>query len=68
MAYFKTEAINERLIEEVKDYIEQENRLLLENLIDEMRPADVADLIEHLEPDVSSSSNSWSRKGPERSL
>ena len=51
MAFFKTEAINERLIEEVKDYIEQENRLLLENLIDEMRPADVADLIEHLKPD-----------------
>jgi magnesium transporter len=51
MAFFKTEAINERLIEEVKEYIEQENRLLLENLIDEMRPADVADLIEHLKPD-----------------
>jgi magnesium transporter len=51
LAFFKTEAINEKLIEEVKGYIRQENRSLLENFIDNMRPADLADLIEHLEPD-----------------
>ncbi len=49
MAFLKAEAINEKIIEEVKDYISQDNRLLLENLIDNMRPADLADLIEHLE-------------------
>ena len=51
MAFFKTEAINERLIEEVKDGIKQQNRPLLESFIDSMRPADLADLIEHLESD-----------------
>jgi len=49
LAFLKAEAINEKIIEEVKDYISQDNRLLLENLIDNMRPADLADLIEHLE-------------------
>lgn len=51
MVFFKSEAISEKLIEEVKDYIRQDNRPLLENFIDNMRPADLADLIEHLEPD-----------------
>ncbi len=49
MAFFKSEVINEKIIEEVKDYIRQDNRPLLENFIDNMRPADLADLIEHLE-------------------
>jgi magnesium transporter len=51
LATFKTEAINERLIEEVKGLIQHENRSSLVRLIDQMRPADMADLIEHLEPD-----------------
>lgn len=51
MAFFKTQAINEKVIEEVKEYIRQEDRTLLENFIDSMRPADLADLVEHLEPD-----------------
>jgi magnesium transporter len=51
LVFFKSEAISEKLIEEVKDYIRQDNRPLLENFIDNMRPADLADLIEHLEPD-----------------
>jgi magnesium transporter len=49
LAFFKSEVINEKIIEEVKDYIRQDNRPLLENFIDNMRPADLADLIEHLE-------------------
>lgn len=51
MAFFKTEVINEKLIEEIKDYIRQDQRPLLEKFIDNMRPADLADLIEHLEPE-----------------
>jgi magnesium transporter len=50
LVFFKSEAISEKLIEEVKDYIRQDNRPLLENFIDNIRPADLADLIEHLEP------------------
>jgi len=51
LAFFKTEIINEKIIEEVKNYIRQDERPLLENYIDKMRPADLADLIEHLEPE-----------------
>jgi len=43
--------IDEKLIEDVKGYIQSEQRHSLMKLIDEMRPADVADLIEHLNPD-----------------
>jgi magnesium transporter len=38
------------MIEEVKGFIEQENRASLKRLIDDTRPADLADLIEHLNP------------------
>lgn len=40
--------LSEKLIETAKDYIKSENRQLLKKLIEDMRPADVADLIEHL--------------------
>jgi magnesium transporter len=43
--------INERLIDQVKDYIQNKDIPALKKVIDEMRPADVADLIEHLGPD-----------------
>ncbi|MCD6298201.1 MAG: magnesium transporter [Deltaproteobacteria bacterium] len=53
MTSFKTEIINERLIQEVRGFIEQDNRQALEKLVDKMRAADLADLIEHLAPDES---------------
>jgi len=48
---FKTRAIEARLIDEVKNLVEQEKLDTLKKLITEMRPADVADLIEHLAAD-----------------
>jgi magnesium transporter len=51
LAAFKTIAIDGKLIEEVKQFAEQENRQGLKKLIDEMRAADLADLIEHLDPE-----------------
>jgi len=45
---FKTRSIEARLIDEVKAMVEQEKLDSLKKLIAEMRPADVADLIEHL--------------------
>jgi len=47
----KTEIINEKLIEEVTGHIARENSEALEKILDELRPADAADLIEHLPPD-----------------
>ncbi len=43
-----TEIISEKLIEDVKDSVKERNSQFLMKLIDDMRPADVADLIEHL--------------------
>lgn len=51
MAAFKTIAIDGKLIEEVKHFAEQGNLQGLKNLIDDMRAADLADLIEHLDPE-----------------
>ena len=51
MAAFKTIAIDGKLIEEVKHFAEQGNRQGLKKLIDDMRAADLADLIEHLDPE-----------------
>jgi magnesium transporter len=51
LAAFKTIAIDGKLIEAVKQFAEQENRQGLKKLIDEMRAADLADLIEHLDPE-----------------
>jgi len=48
---FKTRALEARLIDEVKSLVEQEKLNTLKKLIAEMRPADVADLIEHLAAD-----------------
>jgi magnesium transporter len=46
-----TQILSEKLIEDVKGSIKQDNRQFLMKLIDEMRAADVADLVEHLDPD-----------------
>jgi magnesium transporter len=51
LAAFKTIAIDGKLIEEVKQFAKQQNRQGLKKLIDEMRAADLADLIEHLDPE-----------------
>jgi len=48
---FKTKTIDGNLIEEVKSLIEHENRQTLEKILDDMRAADAADLIEHLGAD-----------------
>ncbi|MCP4669429.1 MAG: hypothetical protein GY849_24110, partial [Deltaproteobacteria bacterium] len=50
MPSFKNKTISERLIEEVKGFIGQANQASLKRLIDDTRPADLADLIEHLNP------------------
>ncbi|MDY6972697.1 MAG: magnesium transporter [Thermodesulfobacteriota bacterium] len=51
MGAFKTRITDGRLVEEVRDLIRDENRRALRNVIDGMRAADVADLIEHLGSD-----------------
>jgi magnesium transporter len=51
LTVFKSETINEGLIDQVKGLVEEGNRPALKTLIDDMRPADMADLIEHLDPD-----------------
>jgi magnesium transporter len=51
LAAFKTIAIDGKLIEEVKHLAEQGNHQGLKKLIDDMRAADLADLIEHLDPE-----------------
>lgn len=51
MAAFKTRSIDLKLIEEVKYLTEQKNHQGLKKLINDIRAADLADLIEHLEPD-----------------
>ena len=51
MSAFKTRAIDGKLLEEVHYLTAQENRQGLKKLIDDMRAADLADLIEHLDPD-----------------
>ncbi len=48
MTAFKTRTIEARLIDEVKALIELDKLDALKKLVAEMRPADVADLIEHL--------------------
>ena len=46
-----TTILDEKLIEDVKSIIKEENRRTLMQLTNDMRPADLADLIEHLNPD-----------------
>lgn len=43
--------INEKLVNNVKDSIRDKDEPFLKRLMDEMRPADLADLLEHLDPD-----------------
>ena len=50
MAVFKTRIMDGKLIEDVKAAVSSGNHPALKKIIDDMRPADVADLIEHLEP------------------
>ncbi len=49
MSVGTTETINEKLIDQVKELISQKDTGALSATIDEMRPADLADLIEHLD-------------------
>jgi magnesium transporter len=48
-AHVMSQIISEKLIEDVKGSIEERNQQFLRKLIDGMRPADLADLIEHLD-------------------
>ena len=47
--HIMTQIISEKLIEDVKGSIREKNQQFLKRLIDEMRPADLADLVEHLD-------------------
>jgi magnesium transporter len=49
MAGFETLRIDEKIIGQVKGYVQNKEIHTLQKLIDEMLPADLADLIEHLE-------------------
>ena len=51
MPVFKDRIVDNKLLDEVKGLIDQENSVALKRLVDQMRPADVADLIEHLNRD-----------------
>lgn len=46
-----TQIVDGKLVEDVKESIKEEKRDFLLKLIDEMRPADLADLMEHLNSD-----------------
>ena len=46
-----TQIVDGKLVENVKESIKEEKRDFLVKLIDEMRPADLADLMEHLNSD-----------------
>lgn len=48
MTGLKNRIVDNKLLDEVEGLIEQENSVALKRLIDQMRAADVADLIEHL--------------------
>ncbi|MFP3911901.1 MAG: magnesium transporter [Desulfobacteraceae bacterium] len=48
MTDFKGRIIDAKLVEDVKELIEQKRAGPLERMIDQLRPADLADLIEHL--------------------
>ncbi|MCJ7687396.1 MAG: magnesium transporter [Desulfobacteraceae bacterium] len=51
MSVFKDRIVDNKLLDEVKGLIDQENSIALKRLVDQMRAADVADLIEHLSLD-----------------
>jgi len=48
---FESQIISEKMVEEVKTSIKDKNSQLLLKLISDMRAADLADLIEHLDPE-----------------
>ncbi|MFO7598852.1 MAG: magnesium transporter [Candidatus Desulfacyla sp.] len=47
MTIFEARTVDGRLLEEVKGLIDQQDSAALKKLLNQMRPADVADLIEH---------------------
>jgi len=51
LSTYQTIPIDEKLIETVKSLIQQEDHPALMKLIEDVRAADTADLIEHLDPD-----------------
>ena len=51
MSTFKTVTVDEKLIQDIKVHIGQKNRPTLTKLIDDTRPSDMVELIEHLDPD-----------------
>lgn len=51
MPAFTTRVIDGDLVDQVRTHIGEENEKSLKKLLDEIRAADVADLIEHLKPD-----------------
>jgi magnesium transporter len=51
LAAFQTRTIDGKLIEEVKRIIDSGNTQAMQGFINKMQPADVADLIEHLQPE-----------------
>ena len=50
MKSFATENINGKLIENIRGFIYRNNSEALAKIMDELRPADVADIIEHMRP------------------
>lgn len=51
MTTIQSQVISEKLVDDVKSSIKEKNRKFLKKLIDDLRPADLADLIEHLNPE-----------------
>lgn len=51
MSTFKTVTVDDKLIQDIKAHIGQKNRPALTKLIDDIRPSDMVELIEHLDPD-----------------
>lgn len=47
MTVFEVRTVDSKLLEEVKRFIDQQDNASLRRLIEQMKPADVADLIEH---------------------
>jgi len=47
LTVFEARPVDGRLLEEVKRLVDQQDSLTLKTLLDQMRPADVADVIEH---------------------
>jgi len=48
----RTIQVSEKLVEDVHTLVQEEDRKALLRIVDDMRPADVADLVEHLDEDA----------------